>query len=74
MIKEMSRIKYCMLDMDRTMYSEVSDWKEKGLPSIKDTIFQKEFFTMVSRIDPLTHVVFEDSRKALEDICSLEQR
>lgn len=71
-LKEKGRIKYCMLDMDRTMDSEISDWKEKGLPSIKDNTFQKEFFTRVSRIDPLTHLVSADTRKELERLYSLK--
>lgn len=71
-LHEKANIRYCMLDMDRTMDSEISDWKEKGLPSIKDTVFEKEFFERVSRIDPLTHVVYHGAREELERIYSVK--
>ncbi len=71
-LHEKADIAYCMLDMDRTMDSEIGDWKEKGLPSIKDTVFEKEFFERVSRIDPLTHVVFDSARAELEEMYSVK--
>lgn len=71
-INTKGRIKFCILDMDRTLDFEVSDWKEKGLPSIKDNTFQNEFFTRAARIDPLTHVIYKNARQELENLYSLK--
>ena len=67
-LHEKGNIRFCMLDMDRTSDTEVGLWKGKGLPSIKDIHFEKEFFTRVSRTDLLLNVVFKTARAEISSI------
>lgn len=69
-----ANIHYCMLDMDRTSKIETELWGEKGLKSIKDNIFEEQFFTRVARTDLLLNVIHPEAIIEIEKIYEVKIR